>query len=399
MTTRPGMREGFALPAALLALIVVGGLVTAGAYAAMTEDRSSVNADFGQKAFTAAERGLQDVLGTKTRPYFEDEVGGVGESDMIGPVDITVGDVDARYTVTVKRLATRLFLVESEGEILTGGKYAGATRRVAQLMRIHYTYLPTDRAVTTQQPLTIRGQSGISGQDAMPTGWVDPYCSDEGLAKGVVSDNIDDVTVTGAGGITGNPEEYQDDNLTPESFEQYGDMKLSDLKAYADIVLTPSGSNYGGIGPLTTVDDECDYSDELNWGDPNDPTGVCHYYFPVIHVPGDLHVSNGAGQGILIVDGDLHVTGSFEFTGIMFVYGSFTGTGNGNKVTGSLNIAGLSGTDSDIGKPSGGSGQGNTQLQLSSCAIERAHRFNDRFARPIILAERSFVDMSGIGVQ
>ncbi len=192
MTTRP-MRDGFALPAALLALIVVGGLVTAGAYAAMTEDRSSVNADFGQKAFSAAERGLQDVLGTKTRPYFEDEVGGVGQADTIGPVAITVGDVDAEYTVYVKRLATRLFLVESEGEVLTGGRYAGATRRVGRLMRIHYTYIPLDRAYTTQADVRIRGQSFITGDDSYPAGWTD--CTQLATQTGVVTHDLTTIDV------------------------------------------------------------------------------------------------------------------------------------------------------------------------------------------------------------
>lgn len=395
MTTRPGMREGFALPAALLALIVVGGLVTAGAYAAMTEDRSSLNADFGQKAFTAAERGLQDVLGTKTRPYFEEEVGGVGEEDIIGPVAITVGEVDAQYTVSVKRLATRLFLVESEGEVLTGGKYAGATRRLARLMRIHYTYLPNDRAYTTQADVRIRGQSFITGDDSHPTGWTE--CTQLATQTGVVTNDESTIDVPPGGGgntgVMGDPPSREDAALDSLSFIQYGDMHLDDLKAYANITL-PAGT-YSSVGPEFDDDGRCDSRVETNWGDPFDTSSACHTYWPIIHVTGDMTLNGGGiGQGILIVDGTLSISGGFEFSGIVFIYGQIKASGTGNKIMGSVNILGSSGY-SEIGM----TGAGNTEISLSSCAIERAHRYNDRFARPIILAERSFVDLSGIGVQ
>ncbi|MDX1674442.1 MAG: hypothetical protein R3314_06595, partial [Longimicrobiales bacterium] len=85
------LRDGFALPGALLALLVIAALVTGGAYAAMMEDRSSTSVDVGQRAFRAAERGMQDLMGTKTRPYFEDSVGVVGAVDTLGPVTFQMG--------------------------------------------------------------------------------------------------------------------------------------------------------------------------------------------------------------------------------------------------------------------------------------------------------------------
>ena len=384
-------RTGFALPAALLAIVIVGALVTGGVYAAMEEDRSSGNVQFGNHAFLAAERGLEDLMGTKDRPYFQN-MGAVGTADVIGPVAVDIHGVQAQYTLTVQRLNLRLFRVNSEGEVLSGGRFAGSKRILSEMMRITYTYVPKDRAVTTHAPLTIRGLSGVSGVDNQPAGWTGCPAG-VGVQTGVVSKGpTSDVKIVGAGGITGSPEKRQDAAIDSLSFIEYGDMHLDDLKLYADKVLSPA--TYTGMGPQESGG-VCTETAQLNWGDPDNPAGACHYYWPIIYTPGDLHVSTGSGQGILIVDGNLHIGGNFQFSGIVFVYGSITAAGTGNKITGSLNILGDNGIEGDVGQAS--SGQGNTQIVLSSCAIERAHLYNERFNRPIPLRERKFIDMSGIG--
>jgi hypothetical protein len=386
-------RGGFALPAALLALVVVGALVTGGLYAAMEEDRSSANLEHGSHAFLAAEQGMQQLLGTKTKPYFQDSVGAVGTADTVGPVAVTVNGVPAQYTLFVQRLNSNLFKVDAEGEVTGGGRYAGSRRRIAEFMRINTTLLPIDRAITTQSPIRMRGQSGVNGDDAIPAGWTD--CTDTGVRMGVVANSNDPkyIDIKGAAGITGNPEDTADLSLSYDKFLEYGDMHLDDLKRYANHTLPPG--TYSGAGPSTSGG-VCNTSDPTNWGDPNNPSGACHYYWPIIHVPGDMHISGGSlGQGILIVDGDLSVVGNFEFSGIVFVYGGFKAAGTGNKIVGSLNLFGAADT-TELGDPN--QGQGNTQIQLSSCAIERAHRYNTRFARPIPLGVRKFVDISGLGV-
>ena len=118
-------RGGFALPAALLALVVVGALVTGGLYAAMEEDRSSANVEHGSHAFMAAEQGMHQLLGTKTKPYFQDSVGAVGTADTVGPVAVSVNGVSAQYTLIVQRLNSNLFKVDSEGEVTGDLRGAG----------------------------------------------------------------------------------------------------------------------------------------------------------------------------------------------------------------------------------------------------------------------------------
>ena len=383
-------RDGFGLPAALLAIVVVGALVTGGLYTAMSEDRNSGNAQFGNHAYMAAERGIEDIFGTRTRPYFETIP--VGQADTIGPVAITIDNVQAQYTVVVQRLNTLLFKVESEGEVTSGGRYAGSSRRLAQMMRINYTYVPKDRAYTTQGMVRIRGQSYVNGADTVPDTWSD--CVDEGSKTGIVS--IDTTTIDippgggGNKGVGGTPEKQEDATLDSLKFIEYGDMHLDDLKKYADKPIPPG--TYSGMAPVVDGAGECDKSQLLNWGDPDDPSGACHLYWPIIYSQGDLHLSGGRGQGILIVEGELSLSGNFEFAGIVFIYKNIQASGTGNKIYGTVNILGSDA--SDLGM----TGAGNTQVRLSTCAIERAHRYADRFARPIPLGERKFVDISALGV-
>lgn len=390
MSTRFRTRDGFALPAALLAIVVVGALVTGGLYASMEEDRSSGNVEYGNHALMAAERGLQDLLGTKTRLYFQDTVGIVGTADTLGPVSVDVNGVSARYTLYVQRLHSRLFKVESEGEVLSGGRYAGSKRRVAEMFRIQWSYYPKDRAYTTQAPVRLRGQSMIDGTDMIPTGWTG--CSTVGVQAAVVTNDATTIDVPPSGpntGLYGSPEYREDATMDSTSFAQHGDLDVEELKTLANHVISPG--TYSGMAPSTTGG-VCNVSDPMNWGDPDNTLGACHYYWPILYVPGDLHITTGRGQGILIVDGNFSISGNVEFKGIVFVYGNITATGTGNKVAGSINLLG-NGT-SELGV----TGAGNTQVQLSSCAIERALTFNSRYARPIPLGIRKYVDISGLGV-
>jgi hypothetical protein len=61
-----------------------------------------------------------------------------------------------------------------------------------------------------------------------------------------------------------------------------------------------------------------------NWGEPLPGSLVCGSWFPVLRRTGDLTLTGGRGQGILYVSGDLLLTGSAFFSGILLVEGSLT---------------------------------------------------------------------------
>ncbi|MGH7607853.1 MAG: hypothetical protein ACREME_10990, partial [Gemmatimonadales bacterium] len=75
----------------------------------------------------------------------------------------------------------------------------------------------------------------------------------------------------------------------------------------------------------------CDRNDPLNWGDGINPSGACANHFPIVHLKGAGVTSlNGIqGQGILLVDGDLNVQGSYEFFGVTIIRGGLTTAGGG----------------------------------------------------------------------
>ena len=69
----------------------------------------------------------------------------------------------------------------------------------------------------------------------------------------------------------------------------------------------------------------------VSWGD------LDHY--TAVHCPGNLHISgNASGGGLLIVDGDFVLSGSFTWYGVVLVMGnvSFTGGGAGIHIYGSV---------------------------------------------------------------
>jgi cytoskeletal protein CcmA (bactofilin family) len=95
-------------------------------------------------------------------------------------------------------------------------------------------------------------------------------------------------------------------------------------------------------------------------------------------------MSGGArGQGLLLIEGDLEITGNFEFTGLIVAKGGIKIAGTGNKITGALLAQ-----DVDIGDKN--SISGNTTLQFSSCALNKAIQ-GSAFAEP--LAYRSWAQL------
>lgn len=392
-------RNGFALPVALLALVIVGALVTGGFFAANQEDQISTVTMHANEAFFAAERGLQDILGVRNRIFFEDSICPVGDvapcdelgdTTTIGPVSISVGGLSAQYTVTIRHLATRLFLVESEGEVFSGGRYGGGTRTLAQLVRTSYMDYARDRAVQTKAPIAFRGNSYVSGADSVPPGWSD--CTDLGTKTGIMTNDATNIDFKGKA-LTGDPPDSVKPDLGYDDFFNYGDLTYDDLARVAEKTVS------GTMSSLAPVDDgvTCDTGNLNNWGDPLNPTAPCGNYFPIIHAPGDVHLSGGGyGQGILLVDGDLSVTGGFNFYGIIIVKGAAKLTGKGNTINGSILIWGQSDSTSQIGETKG---TGSTTVDFSSCAVERAHLYNTRLSRPYPVYERSFIDLSAIGAQ
>ncbi len=373
-------RDGFALPVALLAIMVIGALVTGGFYASSQESRISLSTDLTNQAFYVAEYGLEEALGL----WKNDDLINIAGTHTFAPVDVYAGGaLLGQYTISVRRIGMFLFLATSEGRVTAAGR--DAVRRVGSMVRVMKAETPYPSALTIFGGLISTGTSQIKGEDSGG-----PGCTAGATAPGVVAQHDSLVSVEGkATEISGDPPITSQPGLTPTAMSDFGAVNLQDLIDVATHTY-PDGADLTGIGPVTTTDaygnESCDDTVKDNWGDPTG-TGPCDSYMPVIHAEGDLNVQVGTGQGILIVEGDLYATGNYDFYGVVIVKGSLFIEGTGNHIEGSVLIMG----DGELTSES--TSAGNSLVQYSHCRVDRA--FNASL-RPRPLASRSWMDFSAL---
>ncbi len=379
-------RDGFALVGALLALVVVGALVTGGFYAVNQESTTASSSRNADEAGYIAEQGLNRVLGTMSANDFNS----LAPYTTVGPDTgyVTTGaDTLGLYVYTIRKFANRLAYVGSRGVLMRHGQPMSAAHSLATVLRTINVSFPADRAVQTYGSLDLGGNATISGADTIPTNWND--CTSSGTKASIVAKDTTLITDKGSSVIVGPIQ--QDTALDNSSFFSYGDLSYDDLAAMATISL-PAGITITSTGPLLTASGACDHSVKTNWGAPTDSTNACYMYWPIIHAQGDLHISSSTtGQGVLLVDGNLDMTGGFNFYGVVIVKGSMTTSGTGAHLYGSALLYDggvLSETSTALG---------NSVVNFSSCAIKRAQENLTGVVRPVPLATRSWFDLSAVG--
>lgn len=388
MTVIESRREGFALAAAVLAMMVVGAIVTGGFYAASHEHKIASSSDAADMALYIAETGLTARLGTTTAVQYKSL--GAHVTMTSGWQDVTYGGrTVGRYQTRILRLSELLFMVESNSEVTLQGPFKGAKRSVGTLVRIRNVDFETDAAIQVYGGLTVSGNADIIGSDYVAPSWTgcNPSATSDAVAANPTSEIID----AGSGEIF--PENsIRRDTLVEDDFKVYGDVTFEEIAALANIRYT----NDVSVGPqptYTTVGGTtvCNTQDPFNWGHPTSTTDPCKNYFPIIEAQGSVTVpSNGVGQGILLVRGDLHVIGSLTFYGVVVVLGSTDLAGAGTTVYGTIYAFG--GGDPSVTNTA----LGNSDTQYSSCAIQRAVNGNNRLARGTPVKHRSWVDVSAV---
>lgn len=368
------LERGFALPAALLALVVIGVVVTGGFYAASQEDRSSQGVDGGQDAFYAAEQGIQQMLGQWTLRDFPQ--GARWSTTRLPRGTVTRHGQDiGTYVVTARKLDDLTYLITSTGRTRRDGRTA-AVRRLGQVVRASPWKAPLRAALYVNGALTVEGNARISGDD------VDSGACNGGdpVVAGVVSSDASRVRIEGAARVAGDPRVDEDPRMTATSLLRYGAEDFNSLAAAADLRFAAGPAAPGSPNPVVSGR-ACDSISPGNWGDPR-PGNACSRYEPLVYINGDVSLSNGRGRGVLLVDGDLTVAGNFDYAGIVVARGSIRFTGEGNRIRGVVLSA------------SSGTASGGSVLQYSSCSVQRAARSHVRM-RPI--ASRSWFDFTAAG--
>lgn len=354
-----GNRSGFALAIALIAIVVIGAIIAGVFFASTQEYRIGRNTLLQTRAMTAAEYGLQHVMrpglfaGTTT---MQNPVGGNPEIRTF-----TVGgSVD---TLRLTRLNTNTFWVVSEGSAGLSGSSAAARRRVGAAIIITPLNINVLGALTTRGATRIGGSSFINGNDVNPVGW---GCPAAGPAlPGIAIPDDDLITTSGCSGLTcvqGDPKVDENPAAAEDStYFKFGDIEWAELVAMAHKAI-PAGATLTGIGP-TLSGTTCNTGDIKNWGDPDKLT-TCGNYYPIIYAAGNLSITTGKGQGILLVEGDLMVQGGFQFFGPVIVRGRLRTEGTGGHFNGGVLAANVELDQNTI--------LGNAVISYSSCVLRMA---------------------------
>jgi hypothetical protein len=385
-TSRLTDERGMALAVAIFALVVIGALVAGAFFAGTLEQRTGRNTLYAAQAADAAEQGVAGVVSDWDQFNLNNLPIG-GQPTLIGTT--TSGRV--QYTQNVRRLNNDLFLVQSLGSRLDASGAKLAQRSVAMVTRLSYVTATANAAVTAGKSVNFNGEAfQVIGNDSVPAGWTgEPGCTTGDAKAGVRTAETVDASSQQDDNIFGSPAQVEHDpTVTADFFNIFGDVTFDELKKSADIVL-PLTTPYNGAAPSLTAaaTPRCNTADQMNWGEPHrNGAGYiaqCQNYFPILYGSGTQTklAAGGRGQGLLLVDGDLEISGGFEWTGLIVAKGGIKIVGNGNKIVGAL-------LAQDVALDDQNSISGNSTLQFSSCALSKAIQ-GSAFAEPLTM--RSWV--------
>lgn len=354
--------RGMALAVAIFALVVVGAMIAGAFFAGTQEQRVGENQRRVQASFGVAEAGAQErVLSwdpgsmNKRNQYPRDSV-------VIGPNAAPNGT--GSYGGYSYKVGPNIFLIDvtgrdgasAAGAIAGGG---GARQRIGMITRIAPVDFGIKASLTTQGSVAVAGTAEINGADQIPTGW--NSCDPPGPAQAGVRDAGGTVTTQGTSTVTGSPPVLNDPTVNNNTFTVFGGATYAQLAARATITLP--GATYTQIAPVVT-NGVCDRTVLTNWGDPFNPNLPCGTYFPIIHLTGSTQINGVQGQGILLVDGNLTIQGSFDFFGITIIQGDLITAGGGNADAHFW--GGVMARNADLSTQTIG---GHATLNYSSCAI------------------------------
>jgi hypothetical protein len=344
---RSSSQSGFAMPMVLLTMV----LLTVGLVSLLqmvgSDRRVPDNQSAQVKAFTLAQSGLEHFLAKRDSlsVWVADSNKWILASSMLRParseslsVALTGGyaDVVMRQVRVGTQMRPSVFAVRSRGVSLAS-RLRGlpqAERTVAQYAYWQVSPMHVAAGWTSVSGLTKTGATGVlSGTDA---------CGAEPTVAGVA---------------VGNPGYTQTGNPPVPS----GSPAIQNLGTPQDAYTAtridwPAIINQNAIVPDITIPPQ-------TW-----PSFANPNYWPVIKVVGNASLP-GNGRGLLIVTGNLTMSGASRWDGIVMVGGNLTSNGN-NTVAGAT----ITGLNVGLGQvvPMNSLGNGDKAFQYNSCNVARA---------------------------
>jgi len=353
--------RGMALAVAIFALVVVGALVAGAFFAGTQEQRVGENQRRVQTSFGVAEAGAQERVLSWNPTTMNSRAQYPADSVAIATTPAPNGT--GSYGGYSYKTGPNLFLLDITGRdnasaagVIAGG--GGARQRIGLITRIAPVDFGIHASLTTLGGASIGGNADVTGIDQTPTGW--GGCDAPGATQPGIRNTGASVTTNGNGIVTGTPPVMNDPSLSSNSFQNFGGATYAQLAARASITLP--GGTYS-TAPVVT-NGVCDKTVLTNWGDGMNPTAACGGYWSIIHITGTATLNNTQGQGILLVDGNLNVQGSYDFFGIVIIQGSLMTAGGGT--TAAHFWGGVMSKDATLSIQSL---SGKATLNFSSCAI------------------------------
>ena len=319
--------RGMALAIAIFALVIIGALVAGAFFAGTQEQRVGENQRRVYASLGVAEAGAQERLISWVPDNMNRRATYPLDSVQIASTQAPSGT--GTYGGYSYKLGPNIFLIDVTGRdraTQSGGGTAGgggARQRVGMIARIAPVEFGIRASLTTQGGVSVGGNAQVNGADQIPTSWTN--CDPPGPGQAGVRDNGGTVTTGGNGSVTGSPPVVNDPTIRDSTFTTFGGATFAQLAARATIVIPPG--NYK-TDPVVT-NGVCDKTVLTNWGDGDNPTAPCGNYFPIIYATGEITLNNTQGQGILLVNGNLNVQGSYQFYGIVIIQGDLKTAGGG----------------------------------------------------------------------
>jgi len=384
-------REGMALPTALLAIVLIGALIAGTFFATNQEYRVARTSLSSERALMAAEYGQNRIL---------------NDWDMNWNNNMKTGDTVKRIysagnatvdTVIVTRLRFNMFQVASTGRDVRDPS-SDARRRVGLLVRLDIPELPFYGAFNGARSIGMAGNYTGSGNDSIPTGWTDcPPPLPQRPA--VASTSTANISGSGAGCsgpaytcITGTPQMGASADIgdTTKVLDNWAELVAAANIVYDQSVTTILNQLQPSYNGTT-----CNKADPKNWGEPivNVPATDCQTYYPVIYLKSAAKgatgptttISQGRGQGILLVDANVSFNGNFQWIGPVIVRGNVSSAGNGNKVLG-----GVTALNQGCATAPCNSLSGTSSFTYSSCSITKILALK---SKPVLTRHRPWTDL------
>jgi hypothetical protein len=379
--------RGMALALAIVALVIVGALVAGALFSGTQEERMADNTRFQQASFGAAEVGAYEALGGWNRVAYNSQRAYPLDSAEVGGVPwITTPNKTGSFGGYVYKLNNNLYLIDITGRDTMSrasrirGEVGGARERIGVIGRILPLNVDVQAALTVGGPVVFGGGNVfVKGQDTPPPpaqGW---SCGPADTTKAGVRAKAPGDVVNSSGQVTGNPNVLITPAMDSTTFTQFGATNYAQLAGQANIILST-----GSYAPAPVVTGGvCTTSVVTNWGDGNMRTNPCGNYFPIVHGTGDITLTNGQGQGVLLIDGNLTAGGSFTFYGLLIVRGSFSTVAGGSpKIFGAVLAQSMNFSTTAF--------NGDAVINWSKCAVQQSLQWT---GIPALSRSRSWVQL------